>query len=92
MAAIAPFRAAYASDDAALAAPLLATADLAPDRERKVDALASLLIAAIREGPADSVASRRCCANIRSPPRRGWRSWCWRRRCCACRTRRRRTG
>ncbi len=50
MAAIAAFRAAYASDDAALAAPLLATADLAPDRENNVDTLATLLIAAIREG------------------------------------------
>ncbi len=50
MPAIAAFRAPYASDDAALAAPLLAAADLAPDHERNIDALATTLIAAIREG------------------------------------------
>ncbi len=50
MISIAAFRAPYSSDDAALAAPLLASADLAPDRERKIDALATILIEAIREG------------------------------------------
>jgi RHH-type proline utilization regulon transcriptional repressor/proline dehydrogenase/delta 1-pyrroline-5-carboxylate dehydrogenase len=50
MTAIAPFRAPYAPDDALLAGPLLASADLPPAREAKVDALAAELIAAIREG------------------------------------------
>jgi len=47
---IQPFRAAYAPDDAALAAPLLAAADLPLEREDRVDALAGVLIGAIREG------------------------------------------
>ncbi len=50
MVGIADFRAPYSSDDAALAAPLLASADLAPDRESRIDGLATLLIEAIREG------------------------------------------
>jgi RHH-type transcriptional regulator, proline utilization regulon repressor / proline dehydrogenase / delta 1-pyrroline-5-carboxylate dehydrogenase len=47
---IAPFRAPYAPDDALLAGPLLASAALPPAREARVDALATTLIGAIREG------------------------------------------
>jgi len=50
MPAIPPFRAPYAPDDALLARPLLAAADLAPDGEQRVDALAADLVGAIRKG------------------------------------------
>jgi RHH-type proline utilization regulon transcriptional repressor/proline dehydrogenase/delta 1-pyrroline-5-carboxylate dehydrogenase len=44
----APFRAAYAPDDAAIARRLLAHADLGPQREARIDARATMLIEAIR--------------------------------------------
>lgn len=45
---LAEFTAAYAPDDAALAAELLTTATLPPDREAQIDAIATDLISAIR--------------------------------------------
>ncbi|MGL5139408.1 MAG: proline dehydrogenase family protein, partial [Beijerinckiaceae bacterium] len=42
------FNAPYAPDDASLAGALLATADLAPEREKRIDATATRLIGAIR--------------------------------------------
>lgn len=45
---LAEFTAAYAPDDAALAAELLTTATLTPDREAQIDAIATDLITAIR--------------------------------------------
>ncbi|MCA3562979.1 MAG: bifunctional proline dehydrogenase/L-glutamate gamma-semialdehyde dehydrogenase PutA [Methylocystis sp.] len=50
MPALSPFRAPYAPDDAALAAALLATAALPPEREARIDRQASALIGAIRKG------------------------------------------
>jgi RHH-type transcriptional regulator, proline utilization regulon repressor / proline dehydrogenase / delta 1-pyrroline-5-carboxylate dehydrogenase len=45
-----PFRAGYAPRDEDCAAPLLASAALAPEREQRIDVNASALIAAIRAG------------------------------------------
>ena len=44
----APFRAAYAPSDEAMARTLLASATLSPDREARIDAEATTLIDAIR--------------------------------------------
>jgi RHH-type proline utilization regulon transcriptional repressor/proline dehydrogenase/delta 1-pyrroline-5-carboxylate dehydrogenase len=48
MAATAPFRAAYAADDAAIASGLLAGASLSPGAEARIDARARALVEAIR--------------------------------------------
>ena len=50
MQALSPFRAPYAPDDAALAASLLASAALPPEREARIDRQAAALIGAIRKG------------------------------------------
>ena len=47
----APFAAPYAEDDAAIAARLLASATLPPERESRIDAEARALVAAIRAQP-----------------------------------------
>jgi RHH-type transcriptional regulator, proline utilization regulon repressor / proline dehydrogenase / delta 1-pyrroline-5-carboxylate dehydrogenase len=52
MATLAPFRAPFAPADEVLAAELLRTADLAPDREARIDREASNLIGAIRQRSA----------------------------------------
>jgi len=46
--AMPPFRAPFAPDDVAIARDLMARSTLEPERERRIDALATSLIEAIR--------------------------------------------
>jgi RHH-type transcriptional regulator, proline utilization regulon repressor / proline dehydrogenase / delta 1-pyrroline-5-carboxylate dehydrogenase len=63
-----PFNPPFAEDDKAIAARLLAGSRLSPEREKRVDEQAVRLIEAPKA--AASAASRRCCGNTRSPPRK----------------------